>query len=142
MFLDALGLGKISVGPPYFDTVFVPLMAPAVFLMARGPDGELEARRRCRTSGCACAGRWRVPVAAALILPFVDGQAARRSIAFGLWLAFWVVAATVAQVLQRLRASRRNPRCARKLAAQSRSWYGMTLAHLGIGDLHPRRDRW
>src|SRR4051812_18404909 len=37
LFLDALGLGKISVGPPYFDTVFVPLMAPAIFLMAVGP---------------------------------------------------------------------------------------------------------
>ena len=33
LFLDALGLGKISVGPPYFEAVFVPLMAPAVFLM-------------------------------------------------------------------------------------------------------------
>ncbi len=37
LLLDALGLGKISVGPPYFDTVFVPLMAPAVFLMGVGP---------------------------------------------------------------------------------------------------------
>src|SRR5436190_15211312 len=32
LFLDALNAGKISVGPPYFDTVFFPLMAPAVFL--------------------------------------------------------------------------------------------------------------
>ena len=37
LFLDALGLGKISVGPPYFEAVFVPLMAPAVFLMGIGP---------------------------------------------------------------------------------------------------------
>ena len=37
LFLDALDLGKISVGPPYFDAVFYPLMAPAVFLMAVGP---------------------------------------------------------------------------------------------------------
>ncbi len=35
--LDALGLGKISVGPPYFDTVFVPLLTPLVFLMGVGP---------------------------------------------------------------------------------------------------------
>src|SRR5947199_2924400 len=35
--LDASGLGKISVGPPYFETVFVPLMAPALFLMGVGP---------------------------------------------------------------------------------------------------------
>ena len=37
LFLDALNLGKISVGPPYFDTVFVPLMTPLVFLMGIGP---------------------------------------------------------------------------------------------------------
>ena len=37
LFLDALGLGKISVGPPYFDAVFYPLMAPAAFLMGVGP---------------------------------------------------------------------------------------------------------
>ena len=37
LFLDALNLGKISVGPPYFDAVFYPLMAPAAFLMGIGP---------------------------------------------------------------------------------------------------------
>src|SRR5678809_639541 len=31
--VDAFGAGKLSVGPPYFETVFVPLMAPALFLM-------------------------------------------------------------------------------------------------------------
>src|SRR5215210_2881463 len=33
LFMDALNLGKISVGPPYFNAVFVPLMAPAMFLI-------------------------------------------------------------------------------------------------------------
>jgi cytochrome c-type biogenesis protein CcmF len=37
LLLHALGLGKISVGPPYFDTVFVPLMVPLVVLMGIGP---------------------------------------------------------------------------------------------------------
>src|SRR5690606_6658975 len=37
LLLDTLGLGKISVGPPYFDAVFFPLLAPAVFLMGIGP---------------------------------------------------------------------------------------------------------
>src|ERR1043165_556427 len=40
--LDALGAGKISVGPPYFEAVFVPLMAPALFLMGIGPFGRWE----------------------------------------------------------------------------------------------------
>src|SRR5918999_2531538 len=37
LFMDALNLGKISVGPPYFNAVFVPLMAPAMFLIGVGP---------------------------------------------------------------------------------------------------------
>src|SRR5690606_18920276 len=35
--IDALGMGKMSVGPPYFETVMVPLLAPALFLMGAGP---------------------------------------------------------------------------------------------------------
>jgi cytochrome c-type biogenesis protein CcmF len=37
LFIDALGLGKLSVGPPYFNAVFVPLMVPLLLLMAPGP---------------------------------------------------------------------------------------------------------
>src|SRR5918999_1478600 len=37
LFVDALGMGKLSVGPPYFNSVFVPLMVPAMFLMGVGP---------------------------------------------------------------------------------------------------------
>jgi cytochrome c-type biogenesis protein CcmF len=34
LFLDALGMGKLSVGPPYFNAVFVPVMVPLLILMA------------------------------------------------------------------------------------------------------------
>jgi cytochrome c biogenesis factor len=37
LLIDALGVGKISVGPPYFNAVFVPVMAPVLFLMGVGP---------------------------------------------------------------------------------------------------------
>ncbi|HEX3141241.1 MAG TPA: heme lyase CcmF/NrfE family subunit, partial [Rhizobacter sp.] len=37
LIIDAMGLGKLSVGPPYFQAVFVPLMTPALFLMGVGP---------------------------------------------------------------------------------------------------------
>jgi cytochrome c-type biogenesis protein CcmF len=53
LLLDALNLGKISVGPPYFDAVFVPLMAPAVFLMGIGP---LERSATSRTLGAFALG--------------------------------------------------------------------------------------
>ena len=130
LFLDALGMGKISVGPPYFDAVFVPLMAPAVFLMAVGP---VASWKRAALPDLWVRLRWAmgVSVAAALVLPFALGKSSLM-IAFGLWLALWVIAATAALVWQRLRASP-QPGLAGRIRAQSRSWWGMTVAHLGIG---------
>jgi cytochrome c-type biogenesis protein CcmF len=53
LLLDAMGLGKISVGPPYFDTVFVPLIEPC---SARRRPWRAGSRPRCPTSR-GCAGR-------------------------------------------------------------------------------------
>ena len=74
LFLDALDLGKISVGPPYFDAVFFPLMAPAIFLMAIGPVASWKRARAARRCGRGCAGRSAWRVVAALVLPFVMGR--------------------------------------------------------------------
>ncbi len=129
LFLDALKLGKISVGPPYFDAVFFPLMAPAVFLMAIGP---IASWKHAQLPDLWVRLRWAfgVAVVAAVLLPFVLGRWSPL-VAFSLWLALWVVAATVAQVVQRLRAAP-QPTLGGKIRAQSLSWYGMTVAHLGI----------
>jgi cytochrome c-type biogenesis protein CcmF len=129
LFLDALDLGKISVGPPYFDTVFFPLMAPAVFLMALGP---VASWKRAALPDLWARLRWAmaVAVAAAIAVPAVMGHFT-LGIAAGVWLAIWVIAAVVAQLVQRLRAAP-QPTWRRKLAAQSMSWYGMSLAHVGV----------
>jgi cytochrome c-type biogenesis protein CcmF len=129
LILDALNAGKISVGPPYFDSVFFPLMAPAVFLMAVGP---VASWKRAALPDLWTRLRWAlaVSVVAALVLPFVLGKWTLM-IAFGLWLGLWVVAATVAQFVQRL-AGAPQARLGAKLAAQTLSWYGMSVAHLGI----------
>ena len=129
LFLDALNAGKISVGPPYFDAVFYPLMAPAVFLMAIGP---MASWKRAALPGLWTRLRWAlaVSVAAALILPVVLGKFSAM-IAFGLWLGLWVLAASVTLVAQRLRSSLQATWRAR-LAAQSMSWWGMVLAHIGV----------
>ena len=77
--LDALGLGKISVGPPYFEAVFVPLMAPAVFLMGVGPLARWKQRRAARTGAAAALGAGAPRVVAALC----PAVAARRLDAAG-----------------------------------------------------------
>src|SRR6185436_17429731 len=94
LFLDALNLGKISVGPPYFDRVFYPLMAPAVFLMAIGP---VASWKRATLPGLWVRLRWAlaVSVVTALITPFVMGHFSFL-VALGMWLGLWVVCATVA----------------------------------------------
>jgi len=130
LFLDALNLGKISVGPPYFDSVFYPLMAPAAFLMGIGPVA--------RWSHAPLPELWTrlkwalgVAVVTALLLPLVLGRWSPL-ISFGLFLGFWVFASTAAALRVRLQGSHQRGLIA-KLRANSASYYGMLLAHLGIG---------
>ncbi len=129
LFLDALNLGKISVGPPYFDAVFFPLMAPAVFLMAIGP---VASWKRAALPDLWVRLRWAlgVAVAAALAITFATGRFS-PAVALGLGLALWVILAGAVQVAHRLRASPLATLGAR-VRAQPLSWYGMTVAHLGV----------
>jgi cytochrome c-type biogenesis protein CcmF len=129
LFLDALNLGKISVGPPYFDSVFMPLMAPAIFLMAVGPVASWK-RAALPELWTRLKWAWVVAFVSAMLLPFVLGKWTPL-IALGLLMALWVICATVAQFVQRMRIAP-QPGIAAKLAAQPASWYGMSLAHVGI----------
>ena len=128
LFLDALDLGKISVCPPYFDTVFVPLMTPLVFLMGVGP---LARWKRSPLPELWQQLRWAlaVSVVTALVLPFIAGTWKPR-VSFGLLLAFWIVASTVVNLLERGRGVRGGVLV--QLTRQPRSYWGMIVAHLGI----------
>ena len=101
LFLDALNLGKISVGPPYFDTVFVPLMTPLVFLMGIGP---LARWKQASLPDLWRLLRWAfaISVVTALLVPLATG-AWKPLASFGLLLAFWIVAATLVSVRERVR---------------------------------------
>jgi len=129
LFLDALNLGKISVGPPYFDAVFYPLLAPAAFLMGIGPMARW---RNASLPDLWTRLKWAlgIAVAAAVILPFILGRWSPL-IAAGLFLALWIVVSSVVNLRARLAASHRLGLVA-KLGANSASYYGMLLAHLGV----------
>jgi len=121
LFLDALGLGKISVGPPYFDSVFLPLMAPAILLAGVGP---LVAWRKGDAAQLVRRLRWVAIVAllGALFVPLAFGRwGALTSV--GLLLAFWIFAGTVAAFAVRYKSGTKL----------TRSFLGMLLAHAGIG---------
>jgi len=129
LMIDALGLGKISVGPPYFNAVFVPLMAPLAFLLGVGP---IAAWRQARVPDLWTKLQWAVYVslASAALLPFAMGEW-KPLVAFGLLMAAWVAAATFTAFVQRLRSAPQRG-VLDKLTANAPSWYGMLLAHLGV----------
>ncbi len=131
LLVEALGGAKLSVGPPYFNSVFVPLMAPAMFLMGIGPVARWK---KASLPDLAVRLRWAflVSVATALILPFVLGQW-KPLVALGLMLALWIVTTAALNIWERVRASTGGQLSIwQKLRMQSRSYYGMQLAHLGV----------
>ena len=128
LFLDALNLGKISVGPPYFDSVFAPLMAPAIFMMGLGPMARWK---EASLPDIATRLKWAllVSLVTALALPFALGNWTPL-ISFGLLLAFWIVATTAVNLKERLTSRGGSLRA--RLANQPRGYYGMLLAHFGV----------
>ena len=129
LLVDALNLGKLSVGPPYFNTVFVPLMAPAAFLIGVGPIARWK---QAKIPELAVRLRWAFVLSfvMALVLPFVIGGWKWR-VSLGLLLVFWIAATVAQNVVSRLRPSEGSGFFT-KLRTTSRSFYGMHLAHLGV----------
>jgi cytochrome c-type biogenesis protein CcmF len=130
LLIDALGRGKLSVGPPYFNTVFVPLMVPAIFLMGVGPIARWK---KASVPELAVRLRWAflASAATALLLPFVFGEW-KLLVSLGLLLATWVIATAAVNVWDRVRTTSGQLTVWQKLRMQSRSYYGMQLAHLGV----------
>jgi len=129
LFLDALGKGKISVGPPYFDAVFYPLMAPALFLVGIGP---IVAWREAKLPDLVQRLKWAlaVGVVAALLLPFVMGTW-KPLVSLGLFFGLWIIATTALAIAHRLKQSP-QPTWWGRFTASTPSYYGMHLAHLGV----------
>ena len=131
LVLDSLGLGKISVGPPYFDAVFVPLMVPVVVLMAVGPIARWK---QAELPDMASRLKW--AAGAAVVATAGSSWLAGRMSwlgALGLLLAWWVVFGVLTDLWERV-----APRGAtggslgHRLALVPRATWGMMLAHLGV----------
>jgi cytochrome c-type biogenesis protein CcmF len=120
LIVDALNLGKLSVGAPYFNAVFVPLMVPVVFWMV---PGGISHWRESRLNEL---GRdMIVPAMAALLAGLAVWTLTERGswlTAMGTALAAWVVVGLVMQIVARLQ----------KPGRIALSFWGMHLAHLGI----------
>ena len=122
LFLDALNMGKISVGPPYFNVVFLIPTIPLLFLMAVGmhslwKKGKLEdVKRRLVVLGIVSLGL------GLLIPPLAYGSFHIMTV-IGLTAGIWVILSSLSEPWQRLRSKQ----------SLSRGVLGMTIAHIGVG---------
>ena len=127
LVIDALGLGKISVGPPYFNAVFIPLTAPlavavGVGMLLRWKKDSIQTlavRVRWLVVGCVLGG-----LLLPLSLPFYSWAAA-----LGLTLALWTVAMTGLSLVDRVGVQGFSWQ---RLASIPSGFYGMSIAHCGI----------
>ncbi len=122
LFLDALGMGKISVGPPYFNVVFLIPMLPLVLLLGVGMHTawrSMPARSLTR--------KLTVPAIAALAagvaVPVIWFGGASPLTLLGCVAGFWVIFAALLDPIGSLREKTVMPR----------SQWGMAIAHLGLG---------
>ncbi|PXX44067.1 heme lyase CcmF/NrfE family subunit [Undibacterium pigrum] len=127
LFLDALQLGKISVGPPYFEATFVPLILPVLFLMALAPylawkQAKLKNLDRF------------LLIALLLALSVVAFLTYRYSFMFGLGagLGVWILLATAGQLRKRVYRPGTEPNAWGSLHAPSLGFWGMLIAHAGV----------
>jgi cytochrome c-type biogenesis protein CcmF len=135
LLIDALGLGKISVGAPYFNTVFVPLMLPLLLVLGAGAflrwrEAEFaELVRRLRWIFLLSLG-----VGAAL--PFwlaSAGEGWKPWVAVSLFLALWIALTALWHIVCQVRATAGgHGGWLRALRKQPLHFWGMHLAHLGV----------
>jgi cytochrome c-type biogenesis protein CcmF len=130
LIVDSLGWGKLSVGPPYFNLVFVPLMAPAMFLMGVGPIARWK---KASLPDLVTRLRWAfvISVLSAVAMPFIFGQW-KWLVSLGWLLAIWIVSTVFVNIWERVRVTSGQLTVFQKLRTQSRSYYGMQVAHLGV----------
>ena len=118
LLVDSLGYGKISVGPPYFNAVFVPIMSILFIIMGIGPlirwkkakKGEL--RKQLLNSSV-------FSIAFGLLFPVIYGGEFNILVAMGITLATWVFLVVVKEVKNQL-----------KLTSK------LTISHLGMATAH------
>jgi cytochrome c-type biogenesis protein CcmF len=127
LVLEAVGAGKVSVGAPYYNLTFVPIMAPLIAVMAVGP---LLAWKRGDLAGVLA----RLAVAA-VVTALVTGATLALTggpvlAVLGIGLAAWLALGTATEFAERIRLFRAPPaETLRRLAGLPRAAIGMTVAH-------------
>ncbi|MCB1884316.1 MAG: cytochrome c biogenesis protein CcsA, partial [Geminicoccaceae bacterium] len=134
LILDVLDAGKISVGPPFYNATFVPLMVPLFVAMPIGAQlawkrGDLKGVMRRLWAAASCA---LLAVAFVLLLTDLRGTLAL----LGFALAAWLVAGSLADLAARIGLFRLAPaRSLARLKGLPLGAFAVVVAHMGLGIL-------
>ncbi|CUU24794.1 heme lyase CcmF/NrfE family subunit [Duffyella gerundensis] len=123
-----LGLGSISIGEPFFNTMFTWLMAPLALALGIGPLVRWrrdEPQKLWRRLAVALL----VTLALSIVLPWLLQDRIEAMTVVGLLMAVWVILLTLMELHER--ATHRH-RFFAGLRHLSRSHWGMVLGHLGV----------
>lgn len=128
LVLDALGIGKISVGPPYFNSVFVPLTLPLAMLAGVG------ALMHWKRDSLGRLSSWLVifliaSLAIGILFPWLIFNQIKWSATIGLVVGVWAIMLALFGVYERYS----KVKGIRSLVSAPLGFYGMTVAHIGIG---------
>jgi len=129
LIIDAFGMGKLSVGAPYFNAVFVPLLAPLLFFMGIGPQCHWQAMRpglllrRLRLS-------FIISLSVGVLLPWIISDRFSASVVLGIGLASWIIVTSCRDCLRRSWQLRGN--IWQRFSRLPRAYYGMLCAHIGV----------
>jgi cytochrome c-type biogenesis protein CcmF len=134
LLLESLTGAKISVGPPYFNLTFGPLMLPLLIAL---PFGPFLAWKRADIAGAAQRLLFAAVLAVAVLAIALAAEHGGPVLApFGLALGVYVMAGALSELAWRARlGSVPLSETWRRLRSQPRSAYGTTLGHFGVGML-------
>jgi cytochrome c-type biogenesis protein CcmF len=139
LIVDLVTKDKISVGPPYFNITFVPIMIPLLIAMAIGPmlkwkrSDMAEALVRLRRPAIA-AGLGALLVFSLVVWAGVRSLLAVAGPAVGMGLAVWLVAGSCAALAYRVRLGLAPYETTVRLAQTTPlAVYGLFIAHAGMG---------
>lgn len=132
LLIDAIGGGKISVGPPYFDAVFAAIMAPGIFLMGLGPLAKWK-KASMPEIGTRLKFAAIVSLVSALLVPSVMGKLTLM-LAVGVFMGVWVLSTTLILLQNRINTLQTSSaNLIENLKSIPLAFYGMLVAHFGIG---------
>ncbi len=125
LLIDFMGLGKISVGAAWFNTMFVPLGVALALMMGGGAMARWKADSVSRLSG----DLW-LAAGSALVLgvasPFLMDGSLNWKVVLGVGIATWLTVASLVDVWKKTKGR------LSRLTSLSLSYVGMILAHIGV----------